>query len=159
MIYTICSFGTKFKNLQFKLNVLQLLHITEDILDRVFLDDGEPQLHLIPRTYHSKLDEITTAYKKYCSGIKMADCILANKTKNSNSDFSRFLHIPAVPRRRPDITSFIHKPLEHYRDILKLFNVILGNLKTTDEDYTIVNQIVHDLQVQKCASLRDNESD
>lgn len=112
-------------------------------------EDGDPQLHLLLRTYYSKLGEITSTYKRYCSGIKKADCILANKTRNSNSDFVRFLTTPAIPRRRPDITVFIHKPLEHYREILKLFNVILSNTKSNYEDYAVINQIVHDLQVSK----------
>lgn len=110
-------------------------------------EDGEPQFHLLGVTYQSKLSEIMTAYRKYCSGIKKSDCILANKMKNSNSDFVKFLQCPAIPRRRPDITAFIHKPLEHFRDVLKLFSVILSNTKSNAEDYPVISQIVHDLQV------------
>lgn len=127
--------------------VLQILRITDDVLENLIPEDGEPQLHLLPRTYQSKVNEITSAYKRYCSGIKKADCILVNKTRNSNSDFVRFLQTPAIPRRRPDITAFIHKPLEHYREVLKLFNVILSNTKTNHEDYQVLSKTVQDLQV------------
>lgn len=129
------------------MNTLQILRITEDILDIVAPEDGDPHLRLLLNTYHNKLGEMTSAYKRYCSGIKKADCILASKTKSSNSDFVRFLQTPAVPRRRPDITVFIHKPLEHYRELLKLFNVILSNTKSNHNDYPVISQIVHDLQV------------
>ncbi|KAK9730820.1 PDZ domain [Popillia japonica] len=128
-------------------NSEELLRISEDIVDSLMPEDGEPQFHLLGVTYQSKLSEIMTAYRKYCSGIKKSDCILANKMKNSNSDFVKFLQCPAIPRRRPDITAFIHKPLEHFRDVLKLFSVILSNTKSNAEDYPVISQIVHDLQI------------
>jgi hypothetical protein len=128
-------------------NTLQILRITEDVLDHLLQEDGEPHIHNLIRTYHTKLNEITTAYRRYCSGIKKADCVLANKTKSSTSEFVRFLQTPSIPRRRPDITSFIHKPLEHYREILKAFTVIQSNTKSNHEDYPVINQLVHDLQV------------
>nr|CAI5835968.1 unnamed protein product [Callosobruchus analis] len=128
-------------------NCDEILRITEDILDNLIHEDGEPQIHLLVRTYHMKLHEITTAYRKYCSGIKKADCILANKTKNTNSEFSRFLQVPQIPRRRPDITAFIHKPLEHYREMLRLLITIQGNTKSNHEDFPVINKVVHDLQL------------
>lgn len=127
----------------------QLLRITEDIIEALVLDDGEPQVQLLPKTYESKLYEIITAYKRYCSGLKKADCVLAAKTKNSNSEFVRFLNTPAIPRRRPDITSFIHRPLEHYRDILKLLSTILSNTKSNQEDYSVISHVVHEMQVSQ----------
>ncbi|GJQ85861.1 PsGEF [Trypoxylus dichotomus] len=128
-------------------NSEELLRISEDIIDVVIPEDGDPQFHLLGIAYHAKLSEIIMAYRKYCSGIKKSDCILANKMKNSNSEFVRFLQCPAIPRRRPDITAFIHKPLEHFRDVLKLFSVILSNTKSNAEDYPVISQIVHDLQI------------
>ncbi|XP_050506430.1 uncharacterized protein LOC114332848 [Diabrotica virgifera virgifera] len=128
-------------------NCEEILRITEDILDHLVQDDGEPQIHLLAKTYFSKLQELTMAYKRYCSGIKKADCILANKTKNCNSDFCRFLQVPQVPRRRPDITTFIHKPLEHYREILKLLITIQSCTKPNHDDLPVINQVVHDLQL------------
>ncbi|CAG9817963.1 unnamed protein product [Phaedon cochleariae] len=128
-------------------NCEEILRITEDILDQLIQDDGEPQLHHLARIYHSKMHDITTAYKRYCSGIQKADCILASKTKNSNSDFVRFLQVPQIPRRRPDITSFIHKPLEHYREVLRLLTAIQSNTKPGHNELPVINQIIHDLQL------------
>ncbi|XP_064212402.1 uncharacterized protein PsGEF isoform X3 [Tribolium castaneum] len=124
-------------------NSEEILRVTEDILDNLVHEEG---VHNLIRTYHAKLNEITAAYRRYCSGIKKADCVLANKTKNSNSEFVRFLHTPSIPRRRPDITAFIHKPLEHYREVLKAFTVIQSHTKPNHEDYPVINQLVHDLQ-------------
>lgn len=119
-------------------------------------EDGDIQTKQVVRTYRNKLTEIISAYKRYCSGIKRADCILASKTKNVNSDFVRFLQTPAIPRRRPDITVFIHKPLEHYRDILKLLNVVLSHTKPNHEDYAVISQVVHDLQVYYSLKVNDD---
>lgn len=64
-----------------------------------------------------------------------------NKSKNSNSDFVNFITIPQVPRKRPDLTSFIHRPLQHFREILKL-NLMLASHCRPDTDefrnFTIV---------------------
>ncbi|KAG5883484.1 hypothetical protein JTB14_038358 [Gonioctena quinquepunctata] len=128
-------------------NCEEILRITEDILDNLLPEDVEPQLQILTKTYQMKVHEITTAYKRYCSGIKKADCVLANKTKNSNSDFCRFLQVPQIPRRRPDITTFIHKPLEHYRDMLRLLTMIQSSTKPNHDDFPVINQIVHDLQL------------
>ncbi|XP_017779494.1 PREDICTED: uncharacterized protein LOC108564844 isoform X3 [Nicrophorus vespilloides] len=126
-------------------NADELLRITEDVLDILVQEDGDYQTHLLLRTYHMKLNEMTGAYKRYCSGIQKADCVLANLLKNQ--EFVRFTQVPAIPRRRPDITVFVHKPLEHYREILKLFNVLLGQTKSHHDEYHAINHIVHELQV------------
>ncbi|KAL3278199.1 hypothetical protein HHI36_013538 [Cryptolaemus montrouzieri] len=125
----------------------QILRITEDIIDSLVQEDGELQINLLCRTYLSKVKELCSAYKRYCSGIKKADCVLANKSRNSNSDFCRFLHKPEIPRRRPDITTFIHKPLEHYREVLKLLTVVQSLTKSNHEDYSVINQVVQEMQL------------
>lgn len=51
-----------------------------------------------------------SGYRRYCSGLKKADCLLVEKTRNST--FTRLITEPPVPRRRPDLTTFVHKPLE-----------------------------------------------
>ncbi|XP_056640815.1 uncharacterized protein LOC130447811 [Diorhabda sublineata] len=127
-------------------NSEEILQLTEDLLDHL-IQDNELQTHLLVKTYFVKLQEIKTIYKKYCSGIKKADCILANKTKNSNSEFCRFIQIPHIPRRRPDITTFIHKPLEHYRDMLRFLTTIQSCTKPNHDDFSVINELVHQLQL------------
>ncbi|KAL1506136.1 hypothetical protein ABEB36_005555 [Hypothenemus hampei] len=128
-------------------NCEELLRITEDILDHLVHEDGEMDPNILVKIYRCKLHEFTTAYKKYCMGIKKADCVLANKMKNSNSDFVRFIQSPAIPRRRPDLTVFIHKPLEHYREVLKILMAIQSHTPSKHEDSAVINQIVHEMQV------------
>nr|CAD7580072.1 unnamed protein product [Timema californicum] len=93
----------------------------------------------------SPTPSLNSAYRRYFSGIKKADCLLAAKTRNSH--FMRIVLEPAVPRRRPDLTSFLHKPLEHYRDILKLLQTILNNAKVTDDEYPALARVVREMQV------------
>jgi hypothetical protein len=57
-----------------------------------------------------QMPTMTAGYRRYLSGIKKADCLLASKTRNH--EFMRLIVEPPVPRRRPDLTAFIHKPLE-----------------------------------------------
>lgn len=59
----------------------------------------------------------------------------------------RFIQSPAIPRRRPDITTFIHKPLEHYREVLKILMAIQGHTPPKHEDFSAISQIVHEMQV------------
>lgn len=56
------------------------------------------------------MSAMISGYRKYCSGLKKADCLLVEKTRNSV--FMRLITEPPVPRRRPDLTTFVHKPLE-----------------------------------------------
>jgi hypothetical protein len=63
---------------------------------------------------------MTAGYRRYLSGLKRADCLLVTKTRNP--DFMRLIVEPPVPRRRPDLTAFIHKPLE----VSPVFSFISG---------------------------------
>ncbi|KAJ9576442.1 hypothetical protein L9F63_006655, partial [Diploptera punctata] len=90
--------------------------------------------------YLKKMPVMTAGYRRYFSGLKKADCLLAAKTRNP--DFMRLIVEPPVPRRRPDLTAFIHKPLEHYRDVLKLLQTILNYTKVTDEDYSALLRVI-----------------
>lgn len=56
------------------------------------------------------MSAITNCYRHYCAGLKKADCLLVEKTRNPL--FMRLITEPPVPRRRPDLTTFLHKPLE-----------------------------------------------
>jgi hypothetical protein len=49
-------------------------------------------------------------------GLKRADCLLAQQS--SSQEFMRVTSEPPIPKRRPDLTTFIHKPLE----VIKILN-------------------------------------
>lgn len=88
----------------------QILRITDDVLEQLVQEDGEPLVNSVAQVYTAACPQINLAYHRYCSGLKMADSLLVNKTRNP--EFMRMLNDPPVPRRRPDLTAFLHKPLE-----------------------------------------------
>lgn len=59
-------------------NIDELLQISEDILEQLLQNDNDPQIHYASRVYLSKTTAICAAYKKYCNGLKRADCVLVN---------------------------------------------------------------------------------
>lgn len=90
---------------------------------------------------------LTAAYKKYCTGLKKADCVLVNKSRNTNCDFMKFISEPPVPRKRPDLTTFIHRPLQHFRELLKLMQLIASYCRIDTEEYNNLQFVISEIQV------------
>ncbi|XP_069365973.1 uncharacterized protein PsGEF isoform X3 [Maniola hyperantus] len=101
-------------------NIEEIFRLSEDILDQIVQDDGEIQTSTVLAVYLQKAPVFLSLYKKYCLGLKRADCVLVKKSKDPSGAFSRFCTSPPIPRRRPDITSLVHKPLEQFRELLRL---------------------------------------
>ncbi|GBP08334.1 hypothetical protein EVAR_78805_1 [Eumeta japonica] len=101
-------------------NIEEILRLSEDILDQVIQEDGEIQTSTVVAVYLQKTPVFLSLYKKYCLGLKRADCVLVKKSKDPSGAFARFCTSPPIPRRRPDITSLVHKPLEQFRELLRL---------------------------------------
>uniref|UniRef100_A0A4Y0BPH3 Uncharacterized protein n=2 Tax=Anopheles funestus TaxID=62324 RepID=A0A4Y0BPH3_ANOFN len=127
-------------------NIDELSRISEDILEQIIQDETEPQIHFASRVYLSKSTAVCAAYRKYCNGLKKADCVLVNKSRNSNCDFMKFITEPPVPRKRPDLTTFIHRPLQHFREILKLVQMIASHCRVDSEEHNNFNNIISELQ-------------
>ncbi|XP_023158453.1 uncharacterized protein LOC101453831 isoform X3 [Ceratitis capitata] len=127
-------------------NIDELLRISEDILEQLCNDDQEPQMNFASRVYLSKTTAICAAYKKYCNGIKRADCVLVNKSRQMGSDFVAFITEPQVPRKRPDLTMFIHRPLQHFREILKLMQLLASNCHVDTEEHKNFTTVIAELQ-------------
>ncbi|XP_041565716.1 uncharacterized protein LOC108137138 isoform X5 [Drosophila elegans] len=130
-------------------NIDELLRIAEDILEQLCSSDQqdqEPQMNFASRVYLSKTTAICAAYKKYCNGIKRADCVLVNKSRQTGSEFIAFITEPAVPRKRPDLTMFIHRPLQHFREILKLMQLLAGNCHVDTEEHKNFSTVINELQ-------------
>ncbi|KAL1138817.1 hypothetical protein AAG570_008879, partial [Ranatra chinensis] len=128
-------------------NAQELLRHTEDILELYVQDEVLGQS--LGRIYLKKMAASNSAYRRYCIGLKKADCLLVEKTRNA--DFMKIITEPPIPRRRPDLTTFLHKPLEHYREVLKLLQTILNSSKSRDEDYNALSKVVQEMQ----AAYRD----
>ncbi|XP_037900466.1 serine-rich adhesin for platelets-like isoform X2 [Glossina fuscipes] len=127
-------------------NIDELLRISEDILEQLCHDDQEPQMNFASRVYLSKTTAICAAYKKYCNGIKRADCVLVNKSRQTGSEFISFITEPPVPRKRPDLTMFIHRPLQHFREILKLMQLLASNCHVDTEEHKNFTTVISELQ-------------
>lgn len=59
-------------------NIEEILRLSEDILEQLIPDEYEPQLMFASRVYLSKSTAFCAAYKKYCNGLKRADCVLVS---------------------------------------------------------------------------------
>lgn len=57
-------------------NLEEILRLSEDILEQLVTEDQDPQLNFASRLYVSKSTTICAAYKRYCNGLKRADCVL-----------------------------------------------------------------------------------
>lgn len=60
-------------------NIDELLQLSEDILEQLLQNEHDLQIHFASRVYLSKSMAICAAYKKYCNGLKRADCVLVRK--------------------------------------------------------------------------------
>lgn len=57
-------------------NIEEILRLSEDIMEQLVIDDQEPQINFASRVYLSKSTALCAAYKRYCNGLKRADCVL-----------------------------------------------------------------------------------
>jgi RhoGEF domain len=62
-------------------NIDELVQLSEDILEQLLQNDHDPQIHFASRVYLSKSMAICAAYKKYCNGLKRADCVLVIRSR------------------------------------------------------------------------------
>ncbi|KAL4148361.1 hypothetical protein QTP88_002625 [Uroleucon formosanum] len=125
-------------------NVQELLRTTEDTLERIIDNDWKMLARNTCKAYVRKIDQINGAYYKYCKGIIHADCVLVEKIRNPS--FLELIKDPPIPDRRPDLITFIHKPLEHYRNVLKCMQLIQINTEHDDEGFEALSHIVHEMQ-------------
>lgn len=56
----------------------QIFRLSEDILDQIVQDDGEIQTSTVVAVYLQKTPVFLSLYKKYCLGLKRADCVLVS---------------------------------------------------------------------------------
>lgn len=127
-------------------NIEEILRLSEDILEQLIPDEHEPQITFASRVYLSKSTAFCVAYKKYCNGLKRADCVLVNKSRQSNSEFVTFINVPQVPRKRPDLTTFIHRPLQHFREVLKLIIMLASHCRPESEECKNFTSVISALQ-------------
>lgn len=54
--------------------------------------------------------------------------------------------MPQVPRKRPDMTTFIHRPLQHFREILKLIILLASHCQPNLDEYRTFTSVINALQ-------------
>lgn len=69
-----------------------------------------------------------------------------NKSRTASCDFMTFISEPPIPKKRPDITTFIHRPLQHFRDILKLIQMIATNCPSDSDENKNFTNVINELQ-------------
>ena len=117
------------------------------MMETIYSDSNMSQLDSILDIYLNNLSNIVQQIKKNVSGLRRANYILATKLKNAHSAFSSFVQSPEIPRKRPDIVTFIFEPFQHFRDLLQLFCNVLKCTKSNSRPFLATKQIVSELQV------------
>lgn len=58
--------------------LFQIFRLSGEILEQVVQDDGEIQTSTVVAVYLQKTSVFLSLYKKYCLGLKRADCVLVS---------------------------------------------------------------------------------
>jgi hypothetical protein len=69
------------------------------------------------------------------------------RSRQQGGNFVKLCTEPAIPRRRPDVTQFVHKPLEQFRELLRLLRAARLVVPSSHPDYSALAKLVSDLQV------------
>uniref|UniRef100_T1J7Q8 Uncharacterized protein n=1 Tax=Strigamia maritima TaxID=126957 RepID=T1J7Q8_STRMM len=126
-------------------NIEELVWLSEGFVERLMEGDVNSVGHSVGSIFQEKILELCGAYQFYCNGIHAADTLLT--TKMLNPGFLQFLQEPPIPRERLDITSFIHRPVEHFREVLLLLQTILSNTETRHADYDPLENSVETMKL------------
>lgn len=54
--------------------------------------------------------------------------------------------MPQVPRKRPDMTTLIHRPLQHFREVLKLIILLASHCQPNSEECQNFTSVISALQ-------------
>ncbi|XP_064101580.1 uncharacterized protein LOC135212112 [Macrobrachium nipponense] len=124
-------------------NMDQLVDMSDSVVDRLMGNDDDDGIgDNVGFIYYQMVDEMAENYSKYFSGLPEADKLLSHKLHEI--DFKDFLLTPQIPRKKPDITTFIHKPAEHIRELVgfltKLYSSSPGHKDNTYLD-TVLDRL------------------
>ena len=123
-------------------NIEILKSVTEKLVEN-YTDDDEWER--VIDGYKYQIKNIQEIYKKYFNMLKHANCILVDKTHHP--EFIKFIGEPSISRNQLHLTSFINKPLQHYRDIMKIFQLMIAHCTIDSKEHSDVDAIIKELQV------------
>lgn len=124
-------------------NLDQLMDLSETLVDRLMGNDDDNIGDQVGRAYYMLIDELADHYSNYLRGLPEADKVLVNKLHDLS--FKDFLQVPQVPRKKPDITTFIHKPAEHLREVLGLLTQVYS-VSPGHQDNTYLDTVLERLK-------------
>ncbi|CRL04465.1 CLUMA_CG017548, isoform A, partial [Clunio marinus] len=123
-----------FKNIEYIKNLMEMISNRKD---RNSIED-------VIQSYVKHSDELIQAYESYFTTVKSADCIIVDKTHQS--EFIKFIVNPSIPSNQPVFHSFIHLPAEYYNDLQKNFQLILSQLGMDGKEYHELNLFINNLK-------------
>ncbi|XP_071534784.1 uncharacterized protein [Panulirus ornatus] len=124
-------------------NMDQLMDLSENLVDRLMGSDEDTIGDHVGGVYYQLIEELAEHYDNYLGGLPEADKVLSLKLLDM--DFKDFLLVPTVPRKKPDITTFIHKPAEHLREVLGLLTQVYTS-SPGHPDNTYLDTVLHRLK-------------
>lgn len=124
-------------------NIEILKSVTEKLVENYTDDDDWER---VIDGYKYQINNIQEIYKKYFNMLKHANCILVDKTHHP--EFIKFIGEPSISRNQLHLTSFINKPLQHYRDILKIFQLMIAHCPIDSKEHNDIDAIIKELQVK-----------
>ena len=80
------------------------------------------------------------AYDLYAKGLQQANQVLSDLQKSE--DFVRFIQDSQLEGGQPSISQFIHRPVQHIRELYRVLQEIYLNTSQDSEDYDNLKQVV-----------------
>lgn len=105
----------------------------------------EDDLQHTIESYKRRISSIIDVYKNYFTTLKHCNCIMVDKTHHS--EFIKFIADPPIPSNQLVLNSFLHKPLEHFKDVIKTFQLILAHCHIDSKDFRDVTFIINEMKV------------
>lgn len=111
-----------------------------DDTDESASSDHHNFVNSIGMIYQSKVHMLCQAYDLYAKGLHQANQVLSDLQKRE--DFMRFIQDSPLEGRQPSIGQFIHRPVQHIRELYRVLQEIFLNTSQDSEDYDSLKQIV-----------------
>ena len=113
---------------------------SEDDTDTSGSSENHNFIQSVGHIYQSKVHMLCQAYDLYAKGISNANHVLSDLRRCE--DFVRFVQEPALEGGQPSISSFIHRPVQHVRDLYRVIQDVFLNTPSDSSDYNSLKQVV-----------------
>lgn len=121
------------------------ISIIKTVIETIYKEEHRDSLEVIIQSYKKNIKNFIEVYEKYFSVLQTADCIIVDKTHHP--EFLKFVANPAIPNGQPLFHNFIHRPMEHFLELQKHFQIILSQSKIDSQEYRDLNRLIEQLKV------------